>query len=370
MTQEKIYYKNIFMYASLQFCGNIEEYFSNHSKKLVVYILMPRLKNKGNVIRLYNSGKLISEEQINLSENVLFYYLKLIYYHWYILFKYFRLNEKFYIISGHPFCFFGLAIQKRLWRSKHIYWIGDYFPGDGKIIRLFEKLKKNYHNVVPFALYLSDGINKVFNEGRIVNTLKRKTVMWGVKSINIKRNPHTLHFNILFVGLIKDSQGLENIFELLKANKFYRLTIVGECNKSLYSKYKKIILKNKITKQVDFPNKFVSEQKLLRLSVKSKVGVALYDVSINNPTYYTDPGKVKAYTQLGLPVIMSNTSGIAEYVRKFKCGEIINEKNNLDNAIRKINANYGKYLAGIKKFNSYFAFNTYYREKFSFMEKL
>src|SRR5258708_987465 len=41
-----IRYKNIFMYSSLQFCGNIEEYFSKHTEKLVVFITMPRLKNK------------------------------------------------------------------------------------------------------------------------------------------------------------------------------------------------------------------------------------------------------------------------------------------------------------------------------------
>lgn len=59
--KNKFLYKNIFMYASLQFCGNIEEYFSKHTEKLLVFIAMPRLKNKFNLLRIYEKENLIPE---------------------------------------------------------------------------------------------------------------------------------------------------------------------------------------------------------------------------------------------------------------------------------------------------------------------
>ena len=89
MKKTNIYYKNIFMYGSNQFCGNIEEYFSIHARKLVIFTVMPRVKNSGNCIREYKNGDLIKSIDIDLSENIFMYYIKLIYFHRLILLKYF-----------------------------------------------------------------------------------------------------------------------------------------------------------------------------------------------------------------------------------------------------------------------------------------
>ena len=74
MKEKYFRYGNLFTYASLQFSGNVEEYFSKHSKKFVAFLVMPRLKNKGNLVRFYEKGKLVKEEEINLSENIFLYY--------------------------------------------------------------------------------------------------------------------------------------------------------------------------------------------------------------------------------------------------------------------------------------------------------
>ena len=357
------------MYASLQFCGNIEEYFSKNTNKLVVYIVMPRLKNKYNFIRIYKKGELVNEKKVWSSENIIGYYLSWFLHHWYILFTYFSLRENFYIIAGHPVSFFGLSIQKMLWNTKHLYWIGDYFPGDRFIIKLFEKLKKYYHDQVPFTAYLSDGINRKFNNNKIANSINHKTIMWGVNTKKIARIPSQNNFSLLFVGLIKESQGLEFIFNFLKNHKGYHLNIIGVCDNVLYKKYQEIIHNYKLKSRIFFPNKFYSDEELNEISKKSHVGIALYNTNQSNPTYYTDPGKVKAYAEMGLPVIMSDTSGIASYVKKFKCGIVLDErKNSLDKAFLEMNSNYAKYLKGLRKFNDFFYFEKYYKNSFKFLE--
>lgn len=369
MKKTNIYYKNIFMYGSNQFCGNIEEYFSIHARKLVIFTVMPRVKNSGNCIREYKNGDLIKSIDIDLSENIFMYYIKLIYFHWFILLKYFSKNEKFFLIGGHPVLFFGLSLQKTLRKVKHIYWIGDYFPGDSFVIRVFELVKKHYHNVIPFNIYLSDGINKVFNNGKVVDTYSRKTVMWGVKSAAIATKPPNKDFVILFVGLVKESQGLEHIFEYLKKNDSVKLKIVGVCGKELYAKYKRIIKNYKISTRVDFANKFVNDEELSKIALNCHLGVAIYDTSSSNPTFYTDPGKVKTYTQLNLPVVMTNTSGVVGFVSRYKAGIVIDSIKELPEAIAKIKSDYDSYLKGLVKFNKYFSFDKYYRKRFSFLEK-
>ena len=70
MNNSNFIYKNIFLQSSFQFIGNTLEYFIEHTEKLVVFIVMPRVKNRDNVTRLYSYGKLINEESFILSENI------------------------------------------------------------------------------------------------------------------------------------------------------------------------------------------------------------------------------------------------------------------------------------------------------------
>jgi len=363
-------YRNVFLQSSHQFIGNTLEYFTAHTEKLVVFIIMPRVENKDNVVRLYSFGKLIEEEPFILSKNIFLYYLG-----WYIKYlkvlnKYYPKKEPFFAIVFHPIFFFGMNVQK-FWKNiKFVYWVGDYFPGKNVIIVLFEKLKKLYHDKVTYSCYASDIINKIMN-GKILESNVRKTVMLGVKPKTITRTIDIDNFNILFVGLIKESQGLELFYEFLKNNKEYKLKIAGVCERKLYAKHMSIIKRHNIGNQVYFPNKFFSDKELDEISKECQIGIALYIADKSNVTYYTDPGKVKAYSELGLPVIMSDIPSIASYIVKFKAGEIVERnESSLNRALEKIKDNYPKYVDGVKKFNKYFYFEDYYRERFKFLEKV
>lgn len=362
-------YKNIFLQSSLQFIGNTLEYFIEHTEKLVVFIAMPRVKNKDNVVRLYSYGKLIKDESFILSENVFLYYLGFYIKYLKVINAYCSRKEHFFAVVFHPIFFFGMSIQK-LWKNiEFVYWVGDYFPGKNIIIILFEKLKKFYHDRVAYSCYASDIINKIMN-GKVLNNGNRKTVMLGVKPKAIIRT-YSNNFNILFVGLIKESQGLEFFYDFLKENKEYKLKVIGVCEKKLYAKYMSIIKRYNIGDQVYFPNKFFSDKELNEISKQCQIGIALYTADKSNVTYYTDPGKVKTYTELGLPVIMSNIPSVAPYILKFSAGEIV-ERNlsSLNAALRRIKKNYPKYVDGVEKFNRYFYFEDYYKERFKFLEKV
>src|SRR5690349_18699263 len=112
MKSSPFYYKNIFLYASLQFCGNIEEYFQNHTEKLVVFIVMPRVKNKFNIIRLYEKGKLVEEKKVASSDNIFIYYTFWYFHYLITLLNYFSRHEKVAVISFHPVSFFLMSFQK------------------------------------------------------------------------------------------------------------------------------------------------------------------------------------------------------------------------------------------------------------------
>ena len=364
-----IYYKNIFLYSSLQFTGNFEEYFVKHTEKLVAFVLMPRQQHDASLIRLYRKGKLVEEKNIKLSKNIFLYYSLWYIYQIIFLIKYFSRKEKIIVITFHPISFFGITIQKMVRNIEFVYWIADYFPPVNVSLRMFERLKRYYNSKIKYVCYLSDLINKKIN-GQVISTNYHKTIMWGILPKEIRREFNANKFTILFVGVIRESQGLEFVFEFLKTHKDYAVKVIGVGEENIFDKYKKVIKKNKIEDQVYFPNEFFSDTHLEELSKKCQVGIALYDIDETSATYYTDPGKVKAYAALGLPIIMSDVSSIAPYIRKFKCGEVIGKNNQeLGEALLKIKNNYPHYLKGLKEFNNYFFFDTYYKKSFNFLEK-
>ena len=364
----KFRYKSIFLYASLQFCGNIEEYFVRNTEKLLVFILMPRVKNKNHFLRIYNKGKLVEEKKIQLPENIFLHYffwhltyLKLIY-------TYFSKKDNVVVITSHPLTLFGMSIQKLLRGVRFVLWT-EYFPPISLTLRLFNDLKKFYHARVDYACYFGDRVNKLTN-GKILNTERRRTILWGVKPRKIQRDFEKTQYSLLFVGLVKDSQGLELLFEFLRLHKKYSLKIIGVTHGNLYEHYQKMIKDLGISKQVYYPNRFFSTKDLDEISKTCFVGTAPYVTGKTNGTYFVDPGKVKAYTEMGLPVIMTITSAVAPYIKKYKAGELIkSDVHSFSQAILKIKRFYKMYLLGVKKFNDYFYYETYYKKKFDFLER-
>lgn len=367
--KNKFIYKNIFIYSSLQSIGNIEEYFSERTEKLVAFVIMPRKQYNASLIRLYLRGKLVEEKNIKLAKNIFLYYFLWYVHYLFFLLKYFTKKEKVFVITLHPISFFGMTLQKLFRNIEFVFWDGDYYPPVNLSLILFEKLKKHYNNKVKYAVYQSNLMNEKMND-KVISTPNRKTVMWGVLPKKIKRKFDGKKFTILFVGAIRESQGLEFVFDFLKTHKDYSIKIIGAGEEKLFAKYKKTIKDNKIEKQVYFPNRFFSDNELTEISKSCQVGIAVYDITPNSATYYTDPGKVKTYATLGLPIIMSDVSAIVPYIKKFGCGVVIKINNEeLSNALLNMKKNYGSYLRGLVKFNRYFYYETYYKKAFGFLEK-
>ncbi len=366
---ETAVYDRVFAYGSLQFSGHVEEYLVAHTKDLMVYIVQPRIGPHTNILRRYKAGKLVSERSVRSSSNMILYYVL-----WYVnhvreLLRFCPKEGKTLVFGGHPLVFWGMGIFKRLRPLVYAYWIGDYFPSPHPVIRVYERVKKWCHDRVTYTFYLSDAINRVMN-GTVVNLPARRTVMWGLKPFPVAPPAPPLPFRLLFVGLIRPGQGLETLFDFLKGHDSYQLSLIGVGQPAYVAELQTLLRQMGLGDRVFFPNRFYSESELLDEARKCHAGIALYDTGPDNFTHYADPGKVKAYAEMHLPVVMTRISDIVSFVEKFKSGEVIDQHAEIGEALERIRGDYAGYQDGVRRFVEHFHFDRYYRNAFKVLEEV
>lgn len=360
-------YKRVFAYGSLQFCGHIEEYLAAHTAELLLFIVQPRVGATTNLFRRYRGGALLEERSLRSSQNVILYYLLWFVNHVRLVLSFCPRNERTIIFGGHPVAFFGMGFLKRLRPLAFAYWIGDHYPSPVLSVRLFERVKRWYHDRVDFAFYLTDAINRVMN-GEVTSTPARRTVMWGLKPFPVFSVPPMTPFSVLFVGLIRPGQGLEALFDYLAAHRDCRLSVIGVCQPEYAVRLEELLGRLELRSRVFFPNRFYSEAELLEVARTCHVGVALYDTSSDNFTHFADPGKIKAYAEMHLPVLMTRISDIVPYVERFHSGEVIDRSEEIGPALERIRSHYASYQEGIGRFIAHFDFEGYYRDAFRILE--
>jgi glycosyltransferase involved in cell wall biosynthesis len=265
-------------------------------------------------------------------------------------------------MSTHPVGCFGYGLQKILGKVKYAFWPWDWFPPVRVHLKIYAAVVKHYIRRVDFPFALTEGISKEVGKNVPV-------VMLGMKRLQCADVDRTGSKRILVVGQLRRGQGIEDALEFIAAKPQYSLTLLGAAANGFESEIYSIISRTGISDRVDFPNRFVSQDELSEAASKCFCGLALYDTSGDNFTHYADPGKVKSYLEMGLPVVMTRISGIVPYIEKYKAGEVIDSLTELSFAVDRINENPDTYLTGVRLFSEYFRYDKYYADKLSITVK-
>jgi len=366
----KFRYESVFANASYQFCGHMDEYLIANTRHLGLYYTETRFGQKNHCLRIYEEGRLVSEKAMRSSHNIFLFYFLFSLYHNIELWR-FAARQKGHTIvfSGHPVTLFFMGLQKLFHKLTYVYWIGDYFPPNGFVIRAFERVKKFYHDHVDFTCYLSDSINRVMNGGMVRSEPRRRTISWGLKLYPGCEADRSAFRQLLFVGLLREGQGIDKILDFIAAHAEYRLAIIGEAASGYDRKVRQFIDERKLSDRVFFPNRFYSQDELLVEAKRSFAGIALYDLSADNFTHYADPGKVKAYIEMGLPVIMTRISDVVKKIESYHAGEVVDRVEDVGEAARRILSDAGAYCRGVRVLADYFDYERYYGASFAALEE-
>lgn len=274
----------------------------------------------------------------------------------------------FFTVNAFP-TLIGIICKKLGIVTKVYYWVWDYYPlkypdWRMKMIRyiyiVFDTIAIHFADELIFPnhrqLALRNKITRIRNHYKIIP-------LGGSKPIHF----HTRISNIIgFMGMLKDSQGVElvlnNLKLILKANPRTTIEIIG-------SGPEEHLYKN-LTE--DFGNRvkfygFIENQNIInRIIRRWFVGLAVYRPIASNESYYGDPSKIKVYLSQGVPIITTNVTEYGVLAKKYSFGiTIAYSGKHLLRAIRTIYKNQKMYRKQALSYSEKFYYKTLYKNLLS-----
>lgn len=256
--------------------------------------------------------------------------------------------------------------------EKTIFWVWDYYPPihENKIIMLMRYIYWQFDRIGSHSDRL------VFVNRRLLDLRKdmgifKKDADYPIipigtdKLIRVnKKNIQKIKFG--FIGVLKKSQGLGIVFDnaesLLKEFKNVQYEIVGSGPDEEYFR------KKAKTSHID--TKFYgylegdSFNDVLR---DCDIGIATYIPDVSNVSYYGDPGKIKRYLSLGIPVISTNVIEFSREIEGSRSGAIIDYENPsaFIDAVKKIIAKHSEYSNNAYALSQKYYYKKIYLQMFS-----
>ncbi len=135
------------------------------------------------------------------------------------------------------------------------------------------------------------------------------------------------YHQLVYMGAITRKQGiqfvLEAIPEILKRIPDFTFLVIGDGDYLEELKSRVEILG--VQAAVHFTGFVADHHEIERLVAESGLAVALYERGdpLRNFTYYTDPGKIKVYLGVGVPILMTDVPHNAGIIEERRCGRVV-----------------------------------------------
>lgn len=245
--------------------------------------------------------------------------------------RYARKTDLF-VGSGNLNAFAGLILKRLGIVKKVVYYCIDYVPN--RFGNIF--LNNLYHWVDKICAGKCNttwNLSKRMIEGREDRWKKRfphqQVVPHGSYTDQYTKSLISLNdfhkFEIVYMGTLLKKQGVQLVIRtfsrIIKKFPEARFLIIGsgEYKTNLEVLTKKLGL----GKYVIFTG-YLDDNEAKEKIAKAHIAVAPYNKKADIFTYYSDPGKVKYYLSLGIPLIITDVPLVAKDLEKEKCGLIIN----------------------------------------------
>ncbi|MCL5795032.1 MAG: glycosyltransferase [Patescibacteria group bacterium] len=267
----------------------------------------------------------------------------------------------------------GLILRRLKIVKKTIFWVWDYYPPvhPSKVVMLMRYIYWQFDRASSY----SDRV--VFVNTRLLS-LRKDLGVYGpdakfpIVRIGTDYFPYTprkkpTNIKYGFIGVLKKDQGPGVVFDysplLFKSFKNFTYDIIGSGPDEDYLKSQA----QKTGVKAKFYG-YLEGESFNQVLQKCTIGIATYIPDPSHVSHYGDPGKIKRYICLGLPIISTNVLEFSQEVEKAKAGIIIdhNDPEAFVKATRKIMSNYSFYSRNAYKLSQKYYYKKIYPEIFDF----
>lgn len=224
----------------------------------------------------------------------------------------------------------GILLKKLRLARKVVYYTIDYFP------TRFENrlLNSIYHWIDKFCVTNADetwnvsGQMVLAREKNGIISNRQHTVPIGIWYENAPRKDFSKidKKKLIFVGHLLDHMGVDLVIrampQIISNIPDIKFEIIGGGEEE--EKLKKLSRELGVNKSVKFWGWVKDRKKLEEIMSDGAVGLATFNTDIlDEKVKNADPGKIKDYMLLGMPVIVTNALSTADEIEKEKCGLVI-----------------------------------------------
>lgn len=321
---------------------NLKVFLLDNFNADLLYIAHPMLeieesyKKRSQFIYFENNRQVLERKAFHWQLPMVLLYIKDVLYTFYWCLR-FRKRWDVYFAAGNLNPLVGIILREFRLVKKVVYQSLDYYPTrfENKILDwLYYQLDKfcvkfadetwNVSPVIAEAREKKMGMDKkVFN--------RQYTVPGGIWFYRVKRKKfNQIDKNkIVYRGYLISHMGVDLIVRampiILKAIPNAHLEIIGGGDEE--EALKKMTDKLNIKKNVKFYGFVRDREKLEELLSDGAVGIATFNTDIlDDKVKNADPGKIKDYMLLGMPVITTNAVYYHQKITDRKCGLVVEYK--------------------------------------------
>lgn len=259
--------------------------------------------------------------------------------------------------------------------NKTIFWVWDYYPPihENKFIMFMRYVYWQFDKISSHSDLVAFVNHRLLNLRKDIG-IYSKDSMYPIVPIgtdklpyvNLIKDKRNRKLALGFIGVLKKSQGLELVFNSDKAiqkefgNIKYEIVGSGPDENYFKARAKKSKIKTTFYGYLEGD----SFNEVLR---NCAIGIATYKPDASNVSQYGDPGKIKRYLSLGIPVITTNIIEFAEEIQDSGAGLIIdyNNEEELITAIKKIMNKHSFYSKNAYKLSQKFYYKKIYPQMFN-----
>jgi len=362
----------------------LDAYFTPRCRHYVLFTFgMARDLKASNSIQFweYDKGNLLRHKVLARNQRESFFprYAQLIF--WFTMFALTSVPRRSWIVAPHPPVFLFGRILRALKMHRLVLILQDIFDYDSTRLSgvLFNRYVRHCARSIRNVLYLSPSIQErhAVKKRRPHDAGVRKRWSFGIKRrfdetelMNKASRVQNAATTVLgYIGVVRSCVGLETLMEYARHDESIRVDIVGEgvYTEEFIKKCKDAGLDSRIT-----CHGFLATEDLHVLASDWICGTMLYDTEGDLYSRHGEPGKAKLYLALGLPVLMTQVSYIADEICQRKAGMVLSncEPASVAGAVDEMKREYAKYIDGVIAMAKEYDYQSKYDDDFAFMQRI